>query len=192
MQNKAPQVFEALLLALQAELENQPGGISEYDLMQQLKEQGYFEFLSSPAMPHELFRAHFILFHTLYLLRDSFLEQNSYNLEINTFAIRLLSYQHGEQHIQHADPLRSYYLDLNNLEETSEDDVYDMLASFWSQLNKIDNRESALAELGLQDPVDDKMIKQAYRRLAMEHHPDRGGDNEKLQKINDSIRLLLS
>ena len=191
MQNEASQVLEALALILQTELENHPDGISEFDLMQLLKAQGYFDFLSTPALPHELFRAHFILFHTLYLLRDSLLEQNIFNLEIEPLAIRLIPYQQGEKHLQHVDHLRTYYLDLSNLEDTSEDDVYDMLASFWNKFNNIENRDAALAELGLQDPVDDKMIKLAYRRLAMEHHPDRGGDNEKLQKLNDSIKILL-
>jgi DnaJ-domain-containing protein 1 len=35
-------------------------------------------------------------------------------------------------------------------------------------------RRAALAELGLQDPVDDATIKRRYRRLAMRHHPDQG------------------
>jgi len=80
---------------------------------------------------------------------------------------------------------------LNNLINTSEDDVYDMLASFWNNFNRFDNRDAALAELGLKDPVDDKTIKDEYRRLAMQHHPDRGGDSDKLQKINDALALLL-
>ena len=66
-----------------------------------------------------------------------------------------------------------------------------MLASFWNIYNKFENREEALAELGLKDPVDDKVIKKEYRRLIMQHHPDRGGDTEKLQKLNDVIKLLL-
>ena len=66
-----------------------------------------------------------------------------------------------------------------------------MLASFWNKVNHYDNREAALAELGLKDPIDDESIKQEYRRLAMQHHPDRGGDTDKLQKINDALALLL-
>ena len=182
---------EAFMLALEIELEKNPDGISEYDLMQKLKNQGYFEFLSSPAMPHELFRAHFVLFHALYLLLDMFHQTKRYLLNIDTLKIMLLPYQDGEMYLQEVDKLREYYLDFNNLENTSEDDVYDMLASFWNKYRRIENRESALAELGLKDPVDDKTIKLEYRRLVMQHHPDRGGDNEKLKKINDVIKLLL-
>lgn len=182
---------ESFMLAVEVELQKNPAGTSEYDLMQALREQGYFDFLSSPAMPHELFRAHFILFHTLYLLRDQFYESKTCALSVDALNIQLLPYQSGEQHLQHTDVLRTFYLDLKNMDETSEADVYEMLASFWKKFQKDENRESALAELGLQDPVEDKIIKQTYRRLAMQYHPDRGGDNDKLQKINDSIKLLL-
>ncbi|MCW8901508.1 MAG: DnaJ domain-containing protein [Gammaproteobacteria bacterium] len=191
MQKKKSSIPDEFIQAIQVELENQPAGISEYDLIQNLKSLGYFDFLSSPALPHELFRVHFFLFHALYLLRDIFLNNKDYLLDINTLKIQLTPYSEGESNIQKEDKLRTYYLDFTHLDKTSEDDVYDMLASFWNKVNKFDNREDALAELGLKDPVDDKTIKKEYRRLAMQHHPDRGGDSDKLQKINDALALLL-
>lgn len=190
---KATSIPETFILALQVELENQSSSIGEYDLMQNLKSKGFFDFLSQPALPHELFQAHFILFHTLYLLRDTYLENKNYLLTIHTLKIELLPYTHNtsETGLQETDKLRDYYLNFSNLENTSEDDVYDMLASFWNKMNHFDNREAALAELGLTDPVADHIIKKEYRRLAMQHHPDRGGDTAKLQKINDALASLL-
>lgn len=192
MQNKKTSIPEEFILALQQELEKMPDGIGEYDLMQNLKSLGYFDFLSSPALPHELFHAHFFLFHTLYLLRDIFLENQQYVLNINTLKIELLPYKQGKYNLQQEDKLRNYYLDFKNLDQTSEDDVYEMLASFWRKFNHHYNRDAALAELGLKDPVDDKTIKNEYRKLVMLHHPDRGGDKEKLQKINDAVASLLN
>jgi len=191
MSKKNSSIPEEFIQVLQDELEKHPHGIGEYDLIQKLKLHEYFDFLSSPALPHELFHAHFFLFHSLYLLRDIFLDKKVYLLDINTLKIQLLPYSEGDKDLQKEDKLRKYYLDFNNLENTSEDDVYDMLASFWNKVNHYDNREEALAELGLKDPVDDKVIKKEYRRLAMQHHPDRGGDTDKLQKINDALALLL-
>ena len=190
-ENKHTSIPQAFLLALQVELENQPQGVGEYDLMMLLKSQGYFDFLSKPALPHELFRAHFFLFHSLYLLSNILLEQKVGLLEIHTLKIQLHPYQNGENVLQVDSKLKAYYLDFNNLENTTEDDVYDLLASFWNKYNKFENRDEALAELGLQDPVTDKIIKQEYRRLIMQHHPDRGGETEKLQKLNDVIKSLL-
>ena len=191
MSDKNLSISEAFLLALQCELENNPEGIGEYDLMTNLKSQGYFDFLSQPALPHELFQTHFFLFHALYLLSNQLLEQKAFLLEIHTLKIQLLPYQGGENALQVDAKLKSYYLDFNNLENTTEDDVYDMLASFWNKYNKFENRDEALAELGLKDPVDNKEIKETYRRLIMKYHPDRGGNTEKLQKLNDVIKSLL-
>ena len=191
MPRKNSSIPQAFILALQLELESQSDGVGEYDLMQNLKSQGYFDFLSQPALPHELFQAHFFLFHSLYLLSNILLEQKSHLLSIHTLKIQLLSYQEGENSLQVDDKLKAYYMDFSNLENTSEEDVYDMLASFWNKFNRFDNREEALDELGLKDPVEDEVIKQEYRRLIMQHHPDRGGDTKKLQKLNDVIKLLL-
>ena len=185
-------ISQAILLALQVELESNPEGIGEYDLMTSLKSQGYFNFLSQPALPHELFQAHFFLFHALYLLSNQLLEQKEFLLEIHTLKIQLLPYQAGEKALQVDSKLKAYYLDFNNLENTSEEDVYEMLSSFWNKFNNYDNRKEALAELGLKDPVEDQKIKKEYRRLIMQHHPDRGGNTEKLQKLNDVIKILLN
>ncbi len=191
MSKKISSIPKAFIQALQVELEKHPDGIAEYDLMQALKSLGYFDFLSNPAQPHELFHAHFFLFHSLYLLRNIYLENEMHLLNIHTLKIHLLPYCKGENNLQEEEKLMAYYLDFSHLENTSEDDVYDMLASFWNKYNRYDNREESLAELGLKDPVDDKVIKQEYRRLIMQHHPDRGGDTEKLQKLNDIIKSLL-
>ncbi len=37
-------------------------------------------------------------------------------------------------------------------------------------------------------PVEE--IKRAYRKLALEHHPDRGGDQEKFKEINEAYQVL--
>lgn len=191
IKSKYSSIPEGFIQTLQLELEKHSDGISEYDLMHALKSQGYFDFLSQPALPNELFRAHFFLFHSLYLLSNKLLEEQSFLLSVHTLKIQLLPYQEGENGLQVDDKLKAYYLDFSHLENTTEDDVYGMLASFWNNINRFENRDEALAELGLKDPVDDKKIKKEYRRLAMKHHPDRGGDKDKLQKINDALALLL-
>ena len=66
-----------------------------------------------------------------------------------------------------------------------------MLSSFYRHLSGYEKREWALTQLGLEDPVDDDTIRTTYRRLAMKHHPDRGGDHDKVQIINEAARVLL-
>lgn len=189
---ETPGLPEGFLDALQCALAASAQGLSEYELIGQLREQGYLEFLpDSPIPPHLLFRAHFIVFHGLYRLRDRLLLQQQAVLEIHTLCIRLRDWVRGGEGIGPADPLREYYMDWANMEDTTPDDVEAMLNAVWQRIGRQQEREQALAELGLADPVSDETIRRTWRRLAMQHHPDRGGDKDRIQAINVAVGLLL-
>ena len=89
------------------------------------------------------------------------------------------------------DPLRCYYLDLDQLYATGPDEVAALLNAFWVRMGRLDCREDALQVLGLSDPVDDAAIRRRYRELVMVHHPDRGGETARLQLINAAVADLL-
>jgi hypothetical protein len=183
-----PDTFYAVLMTI---LQSYPEGLDEYQLLQLLREQNYFSFLGkSPALPKDIFQAHFLLFHALYRMQQQLLEQQQAILEIGPLNIQMLPYSREKDAITKPDQLREYYLELGNLEQTTEKDVHELLAAFWRDFIRFDNRAAALAELGLVDPVDDGMIKQTYRRLAMEYHPDRGGNKQRLQAINAAYECL--
>ena len=57
-------------------------------------------------------------------------------------------------------------------------------------MHRNQHRDEALAVLGLSDPVDDKTIKATFKKLVMQYHPDRGGDDLKLQELNMAMDLL--
>ena len=44
--------------------------------------------------------------------------------------------------------------------------------------------------LGVQKGASDDELKKAFRKLAMEHHPDRGGSQEKFKEINEAYQIL--
>ena len=44
--------------------------------------------------------------------------------------------------------------------------------------------------LGVARGASDEEIKRAYRKLAMKHHPDRGGDEQEFKKIEEAYRVL--
>ena len=44
--------------------------------------------------------------------------------------------------------------------------------------------------LGVSRDADQRTIKKAYRQLAREHHPDKGGDQEKMAQINEAFGVL--
>lgn len=171
-----------------------PAGLSEFELIQKLETDGQPGFETDCLKGNlSLFQTHFFLFHSLYLLREQLAvnQEQHYQLEINALCIQLipLNENNGSSLAEH-NPLRDYYLDLNNLKEVNEIEVNQLFTRFWERFITNDERRDALKELELQDPVDWPIIKKQHRRLAMLHHPDRGGDEERLQAINAAMELL--
>lgn len=61
--------------------------------------------------------------------------------------------------------------------------------SRWPETTK-----ECLEELGLKlkkDQPSDEIVKGAFRKLALSHHPDRGGDEHTFQKINHAYQVLV-
>jgi hypothetical protein len=173
-------------------LQQHPAGISEYELIQWIKQHGYHQFDNIRFWDRlSLFQTHFILFHTLYQLKQLFATNKIGSLEISALKIVVLPARtKTSKDLAEPDPLQGYYLDLKNLHDTTDRDVAKMLENLWKTMGNKDKRSAALAELGLEDPVEFSVIKAQHRKLVMQHHPDRGGSKEKLQAINTAMDIL--
>jgi DnaJ-domain-containing protein 1 len=184
-----PTAFTAILLEI---LELHPEGLSEYALLQRLRTDPRVEFASARLDDtQDLFRTHFLLFHHLYRLRDRLRDERAGDLEIHALSIRLRSTVPATaQTLAQPDPLGSYYLDLDNLEGTTRAELDELLGRFWARLSRYDRRGEALAVLDLPAEADLATIRLQYRRLAMQHHPDRGGDQVRLQAIHAAMAIL--
>ncbi len=165
----------------------------EYDIICHLKELDLIDknALSSPL---SLFRHHFLIFNCLYRLQLNCTLHQKYFLNISSLSIQvsafILTEENDEQHISHYDPLALFYLDLTHLENSNEQQVQSLLDQFWQYYFCDDKKQQALSILELSEAVDFKQIKRQYRRLAMKHHPDRGGDSEKLIAIHQAMQCL--
>ncbi|WP_339512837.1 DNA-J related domain-containing protein [Pseudomonas sp. RL_15y_Pfl2_60] len=175
-----------------------PEGLSEYALIQQLKALHSTHIPNLPLTDKlALFRTHFVLFNALYRLRDQLWREQAAELHISAILIELRPYPDnlhpGEQNLGEHDPLRSYYLDMANLRGMEERDVEKLLASFWTRMQGGDEKLAALELFELQhsaEALDLARIKQRYRQLVSIHHPDRGGNTERLQSINKAMEIL--
>jgi len=180
--------LDTLILEILAE---HPDGLSEYELLKALRNTVLADMAGAAQSDRlTLFRMHFLLFNTLYRLRERLWQERRGHLEIDVLRIVLRPYRHGTAALDAYDPLRDYYLDLNNLHDTTDEDVAALLASFWTRMQADGQRAAALAVLELEEPVDYAVIKKRYRTLAMRYHPDRGGDTARLQAINHAMEIL--
>jgi len=181
--------FSQLLLKV---LRAHPAGLSEFALIKQLESPQAAGFQAGCLQDDlSLFQTHFFLFHSLYRLGEQLAQISDWQLHIKPLCIQLIPVNSDStQLLAQPDPLREYYLDLSNLDNTCAEDVAALLSQFWTRFLRDDARRDALHVLELEDPIDWPEIKARHRQLAMQHHPDRGGDNERLQAINAAMDVL--
>jgi DnaJ-domain-containing protein 1 len=173
-------------------LEQRPEGVTEHALLRLLQAERGDDFPDGLFRdPLALFRAHFLLFHALYRLREQLLADAAGSLQIDPRAIRLTPCPApAARSLADHDPMRDYYLDLANLEDTGAEDVERLLGAFWARYFAGSRRSEALAALGLAPSADLDTAQRRYRELAMQHHPDRGGDPEQFRRIREAIAIL--
>ena len=167
---------------------------TEYQLISWLKQPSPGVFQSDALGDSlSLFRCHFLVMHCLYRLRNQLLVERAGILKIDPLGVRLFDWNTGfssdAEQLAQADPLAQYYLDLSNL-STDRDTVEQMLRGIWKQAPSADQRKQNLALLELDANASETDIRRQYRRLAMKHHPDRGGDIELFQELLAAYQRL--
>ena len=199
-----------LQVALEHELRQAPDGLSEYALIKKLQ-QPPWQLLGEVRFdqPELLYQVHFLLFHTLYTLRDQLAEDGEI-LVISALLTRLESHPEiSDQKLSglelsrqslpaQADPLRAFYLDLNQY-QLSTAQIHAMLDNFYAghggASDHHNTAEVAAAAhcLGYSDrrlPDCFQEIKQRFRRAVMQAHPDRGGSTEQIQALNAAFAVI--
>lgn len=186
-----------LLEELLEVLRDFPQGITEHQLLKLLNERGTIRLEADTFMDQvKLFKTHFLLYNALYQLRDRLWQQGAGHLQIQATQIQLQTYQPSRAALDVQDHLRDYYLDLNHLQQQTAEAIEEALSNFWKRFHQDQLftggglKARALKTLGLQEGASHADIKLAYRRLAMQHHPDRGGCAEDLHAINDAMDIL--
>lgn len=150
-----------------------------HELMQRLANQGCLPDWETTA-EIQLFRTNFLLMNGLYQLQKQLLECGTW-LHVAPLALHLVPISVGNSWLQQADPLRDYYLDWCNFFVATQQDIEALLHDFWRRYSaqpalSAQMRRQALATLDLTDTATYPMIRQRWKQLALQHHPDRQGD----------------
>ncbi len=184
------------MIAVEALLRNEPGGVSELALIKALQSPPW-QLLDHVdfADPADLYPVHFLVFHVLYRLRDA-LGGQSEGIDISPLAIRLTtpSAVAGQGPVAEVDKLRAFYLDLRQY-SLSADNISKMMNDFWSgrvgQRPASDEAEKAADTLGFGElPAHFEDVKYRFRRAVMQAHPDRGGNTDRVQRLNEAFGTL--
>lgn len=182
-----------LIIPILAILKSQSQPMSEHDLLTQLEDHGDFQITLSGSPDLALFQRHFLIMNALYRLQLQLL-QESLCLHISPLKIYIdpLPNEGAKSLVElnESQKLREYYSDLNNFDATTEHDVEALLHGFWERYLSLDNTVEAFAELGLAVEATWNEVKEAYRRLAAEHHPDRGGEHHRFIEIRAAYEVL--
>ncbi|MBE0354888.1 hypothetical protein PPHE_a3983 [Pseudoalteromonas phenolica O-BC30] len=157
------------------------------DLLQQLDE--------DPNQ--DLFKRNFVLMNSLYTLQSELIEEDIY-LHIDSMDIYLAD---KGQAPELNTPLSTYYLDWQNY-QTDNEEIAALLDSFWQRyaqsfhhqqntLNK-PHLEDLCLQWQLTQPLEEKAIRRRWRKLAIQHHPDKGSnDDTRFKQLQSEYQQLL-
>ncbi|HIJ22032.1 MAG: DnaJ domain-containing protein [Gammaproteobacteria bacterium] len=183
-----PLIPEILVL-----LHDHPDGISEYDLIQALEGHAAFKELEEDNTL-SLFQIHFLVMNALYTLQQQLWQEEQLCLEVSPLKSFLTTTNQqqsdGAALIADCSNLSGYYCDWDNLEGMTEEEVEQLLDSFWNRFVVEDLRGPALLTLGLEVGCSQQQIIQRYRQLAAAHHPDKGGDPKQFIEIRQAYEVL--
>ena len=169
---------------------NENDGVTqEYPMLRHIND-FHPEFFESLGTEPSLFKKHFFLFHQLHLLNDQLLDRNL-RLIISPLEIRLCPIAQSGQAVSETDVLKDFYLNQENL-YLSDEAVTDMQKKFWQKYLALDKKAEAIQVLGLQNEssLDKNIVKKRFNELAQKHHPDKGGESDKFQQIQEAYQSL--
>lgn len=176
-------------------LRRHPDGISEFSLMKALEPHPAFADLADDYQLC-LFQKHFMIMHGLYTLQTRLWYEEYLRVEISPLSVRLYTEAEASARNEAAalpdagDTLRAYYLDWQQLDATSADDVQRLLKGFFHHCFDPGARTQALQTLALEEGASQEEIRIRYRQLAARLHPDKGGNSEAFIEVRRAYELL--
>ena len=151
------------------------------------------------SVDKDLFKRNFLIMNALYQLQTELYPEQWLQVEaMNIQLFSELETKNNQQTIDAAHPLREYYLDWINY-QVEEGEVQRLLNEFWNNYRRYlggtnassMDRIQALKRFGLSESATEKEIRKQWRKLAMQHHPDReSGNAEQFRVMCEAWNVL--
>ena len=172
----------------------QKGPVQEYELLTLLQAEGLLAVCAEDNYWLALFRKHFLVRHCLYQLNQFWAEEGQgRGLRLGPMSIEFFIAEDSKglpsQDITYL-ALADYYGDLNHWLTATEETCRNFIDDFFKRFAALNNAEQHLAVLGLPKDAVWGVVQQQYRRLAQQHHPDKGGDGVQFLKITQAFEAL--
>ncbi len=181
---KAADVLTARLAAFFMELQLNPvqPSMQEYELLSQMRAEGFLALCEADNYWVALFRKHFLMRHCLYRVNANWAGQGR-RLLLGPVSIELVvAADTNGENLPSEDltyqALADYYGDLTHWLAATEETCRTFVDDFFKRFAAFNEAESHLSCLGLPKDAVWGVVLQRYRRLAQQHHPDKGGDAE--------------
>ncbi len=182
-----------LIIPILEILKSSTSKIGEYDLICKLEEQGMEYPVTGDSYNVSVFKKHFMTMNALYHLQQDLFGEGYY-LSISALDINIRPLTQSSSISTLIDDaeqkVRDYYLNWQHFENTTEAEVKALLDQFWNQYYAVDKQLDALTVLGLNENAHWHEIKSSYRRLAADHHPDKGGDSALFIEVREAYEIL--
>lgn len=166
--------------------------VQEYQLLTQMQTEGFLAVCADDNYWVALFRKHFLLRHCLYKLNHLWAPEGR-GLRLGPINIEFCAdeYAQGlpcEEGSYSA--LADYYGDINHWRTATEETCRNFIDDFFKRFAVVNDVGLHLAALDLPKDAVWGVVQQQYRRLAQQHHPDKGGDAEQFLKITRAFEAL--
>jgi hypothetical protein len=150
--------------------------------------------LVSGSAMSRAFEKNFLVMNGLYQLQQQLLSEHGLYLSISPMDIhiQLGARVVGNNDVARDASLASYYLDWNNLVQTTEQDIAELLADFWRGVTSTEKVDWAASVLGVILPLQKGAVISAYRAQASITHPDKGGRHEDFVDVRQAYEILLA
>lgn len=164
----------------------------EYQLFTLLQSENLLAVCADDNYWVALFRKHFLVRHCLYKLNDAWRCEGR-GLRLGPVSIEYFKAENS-QGLPSMDvsyvALADYYGDLTHWLAATEDTCRSFIDDFFKRFSASSDLEKHLAVLGLPKEAVWGVVLMQYRRLAQQHHPDKGGDAERFLTITAAFEAL--